>query len=81
MNSFNTIYYSLSPQIADYQRENPVFKELVKLGITPMITTLSLMDYAQTESEILSIGVSLIILNLGMYVGLPAIIILGIKRI
>jgi hypothetical protein len=39
------------------------------------------MDYAQTESEILSIGVSLIILNLGMYVGLPAIIILGIKRI
>ena len=81
INSFNTIYYSFSPQIADYQRENPAFKELVKAGITPMIYTLSFMDYAQTESEILSIGVSLIILNLGMYVGLPAIIILGIKRI
>ena len=81
MNSFNTIYYSLSPQIADYQRENPVFKELVKIGITPMITSLSLMDYAQTDSEILSLGISLIILNLGVYVGLPAIVIIGIKRI
>ena len=81
MNSFNTLYYSFSPQIADYQRENPAFKELVKAGITPMISTLSLMDYAQTESEVLLIGVSLIILNVGMYVGLPAIVIMGIKRI
>jgi len=46
-----------------------------------MITTLSLMDYAETESEILSLGISLIILNVGMYVGLPAIVILGIRRI
>ena len=81
MNSFNTIYYSFSPQIADYQRENPVFKELVKVGITPMMTTLSLMDNAQTESEVLFLGISLIILNVGMYVGLPAIVIMGIKRI
>ena len=81
IDSFNTFYYSFSPQIADYQRESPVFKELVKTGITPMITTLSLMDYAQTESEILTIGISLIILNVGMYFGLPAIIIMGIRKI
>ena len=81
LNLFNTFYYSFSPQIADYERENPAFKELVKAGITPMLTTLSLMDYAQTESEIMSIGISLIILNVGMYVGLPAIIIIGIRKI
>lgn len=81
IDSFNTFYYSFSPQIADYQRENPVFKELVKTGITPMITTLSLMDYAQTESELLTIGISLIILNVGMYFGLPTIIIMGIRKI
>ncbi|ABX13149.1 hypothetical protein Nmar_1253 [Nitrosopumilus maritimus SCM1] len=80
MNSFNAFYYSFSPQMADYQRENPVFKEMVRIGITPMITTLSLMDFAETESEILSIGVSLIILNIGMYAGLPAIVILGIRK-
>ena len=36
-----------------------------------MISTLSLMDYGDTESEVLGIGISLIILNGIMYVGLP----------
>ena len=71
MESFNSFYYSFSPIIADYERENPVFKELVKIAITPMLSTLSLMDYADTESEVLGIGISLIILNGILYVGLP----------
>ena len=78
---FNAFYYSFSPQIADYQRENTLFNEIVRAGITPMITALSLMDYAETESEILSVGIALIILNVGMYVGLPVIVMMGIKRI
>ena len=80
MGMFNEIYYSFSPVIADMQRENPVFKEMVKLAITPMISTLSLMENANSESEVLSIGISLIILNLGMYLGVPAIVVIGIKR-
>ena len=71
MESFNSFYYSFSPIIADYERENPIFKEIVKIGITPLLSTLSLMDYADTESEVLGIGISLIILNAMMYVGLP----------
>jgi len=43
MGTFNDIYYSLSPVIADYERENPQFKEVVKLAITPMLSSLSLM--------------------------------------
>jgi hypothetical protein len=78
MEHFNSFYYSFSPYIADYERENPVFKEIVKIGITPMISTLSLMDYADTESEVLGIGISLIILNAMMYVGLP---VFGIMRL
>ena len=34
MDSFNIFLLFISPQIADYQRENPVFKELIKAGIT-----------------------------------------------
>ncbi len=30
MKSFNDFYYSFSPGIADYERENPVFKEAVE---------------------------------------------------
>ncbi|MGB1769720.1 MAG: CFI-box-CTERM domain-containing protein, partial [Nitrosopumilus sp.] len=73
MSTFNDIYYSFSPTIADYERENPYFKEIVKLAITPMISTLSLMENAESESEVLGIGISVIMLNLGMYLGIPAV--------
>ena len=53
MEMFNDVYYSFSPVIADYERENPLFKEAVKLAITPMISSLSLMENADSESEVL----------------------------
>ena len=80
MESFNSFYYSFSPYIADYERENPVFKEMVKMGVTPLLTTLSLMDYADSESSVLGIGISLIVLNGLMYVGVPVIGIIVIRR-
>ena len=80
MNTFNDVYYSFSPIIADYERENPYFKEAVKLAITPMISSLSLMENAESESEVLSIGISVIALNLGMYLGVPAIVVIGIRK-
>ena len=81
MSTFNEIYYSFSPYIADMERESPVFKEAVKLAITPMISSLALMENAESESEVLSIGLSVIVLNLGMYLGIPVIAIVGIRRI
>ena len=78
--TFNDIYYSFSPIIADYERENPLFKEAVKIVITPMISSLSLMENANSESEVLGIGLSVIMLNLGMYLGVPVVVIVGIKR-
>ena len=72
MTMFNDVYYSFSPVIADYERENPLFKETVKIAITPMISSLSLMENANSESEVLGLGLSVIALNLGMYIALPA---------
>jgi hypothetical protein len=80
MSAFNNVYYSFSPAIADMERESPMFKEVVKLAITPMISTLSLMENANSESEVLSIGISVIALNLAMYLGAPAIVIIGIRK-
>jgi peptidyl-prolyl cis-trans isomerase B (cyclophilin B) len=82
MSTFNEIYYSFSPYIADMERENPVFKEMVKLAITPMISSLSILNYVDmnSESEVLGYGISLILLNLGMYLGIPAVVIVGIKK-
>jgi len=80
--SFNKFYYSFSPIIADYERENPVFKEMVRLAITPLISSLSILNYVDMDSEesVLGYGISLILLNIGMYVGIPAVIIVGIKK-
>ena len=81
MTTFNDIYYSFSPTIADYERENSYFKEAVKLAITPMISTLSLMENAESESEVLGLGISVIMLNIGMYLAVPAIVVIRIRKI
>ena len=82
MTTFNDFYYSFSPIIADYERENPVFREMVKITITPMISSLSLLNYADMDSEVevLGYGISLILLNVGMYLGIPAVVIIGIRK-
>ena len=80
MGMFNDVYYSFSPVIADYERENPLFKEAVKIAITPMISSLSIMENAESESEVLGLGLSVIMLNIGMYLGVPAVVIVGIRR-
>ena len=81
MTTFNDVYYSFSPIIADYERENPYFKEAIKLAITPMISTLSLMENAESESEVLGLGISVIMLNIGMYLAVPAIVVIRIRKI
>jgi hypothetical protein len=82
MNAFNDFYYSFSPTIADYERENPVFKEAVKIVISPMILSLSILNYVDmgSETEVLGYGISLILLNVGMYVGGPVAAIVGIRK-
>ncbi len=82
MESFNDFYYSFSPGIADYERENPIFKETVKLAITTMISSLSILNHVDiySEAEVLGYGISLILLNVVMYIGVPAIVIIGIKK-
>jgi len=80
MTGFNQFYYSFSPVIADYERENPLFKEAVKLGLTPLVSSLAILDYADSEDEILGYGISLIILNFGMYIAAPAIVIYKTRK-
>ena len=82
MEGFNGFYYSFSPQIADYERENPLFREAVKIGITPMISSLSVLNHVDLDSEfeVVGYGISLILLNVGMYFGIPAAVAVGIRK-
>jgi peptidyl-prolyl cis-trans isomerase B (cyclophilin B) len=81
MTGFNQFYYSFSPAIADYERENPAFKEAVKIALTPLLTSLTLLQYVDidSESEMLGYGISIILLNIGMYFIAPAVLVTKIR--
>ena len=82
MTGFNQFYYSFSPYVADYERENPIFKEAVKVTLTPLLTSLALLNYVDVDSEeeMLGYGIGIILLNIGMYFVVPAAAIIVIKN-
>lgn len=82
MAGFNQLYYSFSPAVADLERQSPAFKEAVRLAITPMLASLSLLSHVEIDSEqdILGYGLAIIMLNVGMYLAAPALIIHRIRR-
>ena len=82
MTAFNSVYYSFAPTVADWERQNPIFKEMVKTTITPLITTLSILNYVDIDSEpkMIGYGIGVILLNVGMYFVAPAFVIMKLKH-
>ena len=82
MTGFNEFYYSFSPTIADWERQNPTFKEAVKLLITPLLTSLSILNHVDIDSEasMLGYGIGIIMMNVGMYFIIPITVIIKLKK-
>jgi hypothetical protein len=82
MDGFNVFYYSFSPTVADWERQSPVFKETIKTALTPLLSSLSLLNYVHidSEQELLGYGAGIILLNVGMYFVLPAFVIIQIRK-
>jgi phosphate ABC transporter phosphate-binding protein len=82
MSAFNDAYYSFSPTVADWERHSPAFKELVRVAITPMLSTLSILNYVEidSEQEMLGYGIGIILLNAGMYFVAPALIVIQLRK-
>lgn len=79
MSGFNSLYYSISPQIADMERENPLFRELVRVAITPMLASLSIMSLAENGSEVSVLGTGLLVIALNIMMYLAAPVLIGFK--
>lgn len=79
---FNQFYYSFSPTVADWERQSPAFKEAVKIAITPLLITLSLLNHHDIDSEekMLGYGIGIILLNISFYLGSPIFAVLVLKR-
>ena len=82
MTTFNQFYYLFSPTVADFEREQPIFKEFVRITLTPMLTSLTILNHVNidSEEEMLGYGISIVLLNIGMYVGIPVFGILKIYQ-
>ncbi|MGQ0772546.1 MAG: CFI-box-CTERM domain-containing protein [Nitrososphaerota archaeon] len=81
MSGFNQFYYSFSPAVADLERQSPLFREAIKTIIMPMLSTLSILNYVDVDSEqkMLGYGIGIILLNIGIYFIMPALVILKIR--
>jgi len=82
LSGFNQFYYSFSPTIADMERQSPAFKEFVKITITPLLTTLSLLNHLDinSEGEMIGWGIGILSLNAGFYFGIPFFVAIKLKR-
>jgi titin len=80
MAGFNQFYYLFSPTVADLERQSPIFKELVKIIISPMLFTLPILNNADSESEMMWYGMGIILLNAGIYLGIPVFSVLTIRN-
>jgi titin len=82
LTGFNEFYYTFSPTIADWERHSPLFKEVVKITITPMLSTLSILQFTDidSEQEMLGYGIGIILLNAGIYLGVPAFAIIALRN-
>ncbi len=82
MNGFNQVYYSFSPAIADLERENPVFRDLLRVAITPAMYTLNIMTLADpgSEASVLAFGILSIGAIAGMYMVGPVLTVHVIRK-
>ena len=80
LSAFNAAYYSFSPALADLERQSPALRQIVGAAAVPMVHTLGVVSYAQTEAQFLVLGSLALLANAGIYAGAPAALALWWKK-
>ena len=82
MAGFNQFYYSFSPAVADLERENEAFRDVVRTAITPGIYALNVMVLADPGSElsIIIFGLLSVAAVAGIYVAMPSLAVYAVAR-
>jgi peptide/nickel transport system substrate-binding protein len=78
MNSFNSVYYSFSPQIADYEREQPWLQSTVKAALYPLFGALTISEKAHFAGGGGEVGAVLAGATAGSLIGLTYLLPIGI---
>lgn len=51
MNAFNAVYYSFSPQVADYERGQPWLQQAVRAAVYPLLAILAVSERVYSAGE------------------------------
>ena len=82
MTSFNQIYYTFSPIIADAERENPLLRNMIQILLGPLLSSTSILNLNDSSTDhIFTLGLIIFVLNLLMYIAFPIFIIFRVKKI
>ena len=73
MSAFNAAYYSVSPSIADAQRQSPELNQAVRVLLAPALWSVSIMSAAESGSDasVAGYGVAALLLAVGAYAVAP----------
>ena len=82
MHATNNFYYSFSPTVADWERQNSVFRDVVRTLITPSLASFAVFDHAtmNTNDELVWYVALMAALNIGGYLSVPFVAVVGIRR-
>lgn len=82
MHAINHFYYSFSPAVADWERENGAFREAVRLLITPAMLSFAMLDHKEIDSEagLITYVAEVVALNAGMYFAAPVAVVCATRR-
>jgi peptide/nickel transport system substrate-binding protein len=50
MTAFNTVYYSFSPQVADYERDQPWLQQAIRVAVYPLLGILTVSEKAYSAA-------------------------------
>ena len=82
MRAINDFYYSFSPTVADWERENAVFREAVRVIITPSMLSFAALDHEAFSGEhLIAYVAGIVMLNVGMYIAVPAAIAMAARSL
>ncbi len=82
MDWLNVAYYSVSPAIADAQRDIPELRAAMRVAVSPMVHALGILEHAGHGSarDVVALGTLAILANALIYVGVPAAVLSLARR-
>lgn len=81
MDTFNAVYYAVSPTAADLSRQSPPLRSISLVLLSPALASASLVELAESDLQVVMLGSVALLACMGAYIGVPAAALLCVARL